>query len=130
MGITHTNQCGLCQNSEETLFHLFTECNITNAFWADLVQEINDKCNLALTLDTITKLFGYQNTTSFAQSINTILILMRYYIFIKCKTQGSLFMIEFKRLLKRVYSEQELLSRLDNKNEVFNKKWDKLLNII
>ena len=130
MGLTQTKLCGLCQNSEETLIHLFTECDKTNEIWANLSNEIGTTCNTVIVLDTVTKLFGYQNSTSFAEALNTILIIMRYYIFSKCKSEGDLFISEYKRLLKRVYIEQELLSKLNNKNELFTKKWAKLNNFI
>ena len=130
MGIAQNNQCGLCKNLEETLFHLFTECNVTNNLWASLVNEINTKCNLTINLDKLTKLFGYQNNTSFADALNTMFIIFRYYVFVKSKTQSTLFISEYKKLLKRVYTEQELLSKLNNKNELFNKKWIKMLHFI
>ena len=130
MGLTQTNLCGLCHTSEETLIHLFTECNRSNIVWASLANEINTICNLNITIDQIEKLFGYQNNTSFADALNTILTIMRYYIFVKSKSQGTLFMSEYKRLLKRVYVEQQLLSQLNNKNEIFKKKWLKLANYI
>ena len=80
-----------------------------------------------LTLDSMLKLFGYLNKTSYAEALNTILT-FRYYIYNKSRNQGTLLLTEFNRLLKRIYLEQELLSKLDNKHEVFVKKWCLLKN--
>ena len=40
MGTTQTNQCGLCHNSEETLLHLFTQCNVSQVFWLLLINTL------------------------------------------------------------------------------------------
>ena len=97
--------------------------------WLDNIQ-LYLLSTFTLKLNNIEKLFGYQNNTSFANSFNTILLLIRYYIFGKSKNQGSLFTVEFKRLLKRVYVEQELLSKLENKNHMFIKNWARFKNYI
>ena len=129
MNISNKRTCGLCGMYEETIEHLFTECETSIHIWNELYTYITQYCTIP-PLDNISKIFGYMLNDSKAAAINTILLIMRYYIFQKCKYETSLCFAEFQRLLSRVFFEQELLAKLSGNIKVFNKKWSILRALI
>ena len=100
MGISPNDICGLCGNHCESLMHLFVECEHSNRLWLTLATDLNITCNLNA-FDNITKIFGYQHRTNFAEALNTLLIIVRYHVFIKSKNKSILSYIEVKKCSKR-----------------------------
>ncbi len=87
IGKIDSNICTFCEDSEETIFHIFCECPIVLTFWGKIVQWIKQKLNITLVIDKEMQLFGILDYNTSA--LNLILLLCRFYIY-KTKMQGGL----------------------------------------
>ena len=79
--------CSFCDNEDETLEHLFFQCQYVFSLWESLkvYLQVNIDLNLNLSLQTI--LFGIVDQTS-AKSANYIILMTKYYIYL-CKCNNS-----------------------------------------
>ena len=121
--IEENGLCGLCNLDIESLHHLYIDCPETQYFWRNLSNWIKSKSNKTLLLTNINKLFGYLHRESNATAINTILIIARKHIFDCAKNKCPLSLTIFQNHLSKVYNEQKTLFCLNNKSEIFEKKW-------
>ena len=121
MNIKENPACRLCEQSPETLIHLFVECNYVQIFWTKLFDWIASKLKLVINRDKITLLFGYLLNTRDNIPINTILIVAKNYIFHTASLNQKPFIEIYKKKLLKVYFDQCNLSVLNNTEETFNK---------
>ena len=130
MKITDNKKCGLCNNEDETLIHLFVNCNISKNFWNSIYSWINNNTGIPIPLDSITKLFGYQLNNNMSIVINTILLLVRKHLFNQCKFQNKPSLEMIKSNLIKLYTEHEVLSKLNNTEQTFNNNWNRFSNLV
>lgn len=87
--------CSFCNEQNETTDHIFYECMYTNAFWDDLHHWLSKYIPVPdIQLQNV--LFGFIiNNTLYDLSINSILILGKYFLhknrFLKCKPLFNVF---------------------------------------
>ena len=116
--------CNQCQQSDQTLLHLFTECSTYTPLWDQLQHWIRQTTNINITLNPQKMLLGYLLSDNSSNPINTILMVTKYYIFTTARNSKLPNIIELKKIIKNNYEEQLLLVRLGiNKLEYFNKTW-------
>ena len=76
-----------CQHCGETdtLIHFFTECNYIANFWNDLQNWVSTIYNERgpLILSTKTILFGHEGTSDYVKVVNYIILLSKYFIYVK-----------------------------------------------
>ena len=41
-----TQQCNLCNETKETILHLFWKCNIVKSLWLEMTEILKSKCNV------------------------------------------------------------------------------------
>ena len=80
MKIENSPICNKCNQSEQTLIHLFTQCPSYSNLWQDLEYWINNKTNFHLNVTPEILILGYINTDSFSIAINAILMTKILYI--------------------------------------------------
>ena len=119
--ISDIENCRICQNSKETLVHLFSECPKVYNLWQNVYAWINQKLNLNLNFNATILTLGYPISDKSFWPLNFILIITRYYIF-KCASKKKDFNIYWlQKLIKNTFLEQDLLSKLK-----WNKKFDQI----
>ena len=112
-----------------SLLHLFTQCRKSHAFWNNLLEWIHRMTNVRLLFDNLTILLGYLNTDITQTPINTILITAKYYIFCCSKKNRHLSVPQFHCQLTKVYREQQMLSKLNQTEHIFEKKWARFVRL-
>ena len=130
MGITENQKCGLCNLEDETLLHLFVNCNITKNFWNSINTWIFSKSGITIPLDPITKLFGYQLNNNFSTTLNTVILLIRKHLFNQSKFRSKPSLEMIKSSLVKTYNEQNVLSKLNYSDKTFNDNWNRFKNLI
>ena len=114
--------CDLCNNSEETLVHIFWECQITQSLWNDLQMFLTAK-SINLPITKTSALLGLK--TGYQHELkNYLLILMKRFIYImKIQSRRPTFTIFLNYLSERIKSES-LISLTKNKyntrSDIFN----------
>ena len=81
--------CGFCNNFEESLVHLFCDCDKTKCLWNSLTQFIESKTGVDITISNYQKMFGIDVYDSEHQKvINFLILCMKFYIH-RCKFQKT-----------------------------------------
>ena len=123
--------CRICNQHPETLLHLFTKCTKVKIFWQQLFEWIKAITKIDLNYDSITLLLGYLLTNNSFIAINTLLILVRKFIFQAARQNSNFLHLDiFKKMLKNLYFEQSNLAEITNTNEKFQKNWITLYPLI
>ena len=105
-GIKNSSLCNLCQQSEETLTHMFWECHFVQYFWTELMN-IFIRClphTHHLTLCKQLILFGYKENVITDKPFDLLVLAAKYHIY-QCKfsnnvPNANLFLKQFKQRYK------------------------------
>ena len=123
--IVNSPHCLLCINQEETLIHLFWECNVVKKFWQDLENILRNKCTnsarFSFSLELI--IFGTSPLIKTDKVIEFIILFAKFYIY-KCRFQDNIpncpsYIINLKH---RYHIEKQLAFRR-NKYGLFQLSW-------
>ena len=111
--------CAFCDEQEETMVHLFCDCDKVIHIWQDLLTLINQKCNLNINISNFEKLFGICND----KFLTLLFLLLKYHIYC-CKFSGNLpNFASFKSLVSKQKETEFYLAKKRNKLPVHFKKW-------
>ena len=97
MNMVDSPNCRLCSSNEETMLHLFVECQVTSKFLADLILWVNTKLDINIEIKPFDFLLGYLLLDQHFIPMNTLYILAKYYIFICAYNQRSPNILEFQQ---------------------------------
>ena len=95
MKLSKDSKCGVCEDHEESIEHLFVECNKSKVLW------------LTLHIDIVNNIF------------KLVIVNNEVLHFLSAKYKNPLYYNAYKRLTKRIYEEQQYLSLISGKNAVF-----------
>ena len=123
MKITPNTRCRICDRQKETLIHLFTECPQVVEFWKQIEHWTKNKINVDLQLSSFKIIMGHLNTDNYAVAINSLLILAKKVIFMTALKKNTLSFAAYKKLFNKFFAEQELVAKLSERTEKFNKHW-------
>ena len=115
--------CWFCKNADETILHLFYECNITKELWKSLISFF-DKCLNLPYLTPQTAFLGFTDT--YCNDIllkNRILLLFKIYGYNSRKHEK----ISLNNLISNVTKVKNIEKEFVGNNEkrLSNKKWGK-----
>ena len=120
MKIKQSNLCCYCKEKPETVFHLFCECEKVKSFWIDFIKYLQDGDLKIEVLSNVEKIFGNK---LFDDTLNTILILARNFIFKHRISEKIPTIQRFIVKLKDHYETEHAIARKDCILEEFNKRW-------
>ena len=121
--ISDSNVCRICHGEIETLVHLFWDCDMVSELWLNIKHWIESKINISLQWNRMICIIGYSQCDANFYPLNFILMIVRHYIF-KCALKNrELNIYQIQIIVKEKYLEQELLSKLNNNEENFKKRW-------
>ena len=121
MGNCDSNICRLCQQSEESIEHIFVTCTHANKLWEDIrnYSSKNRMENVSIKPEHI--LLGELNKKQ--RSHNILYLIAKHYLFDCAKKKRSPNFQGMRLHLKNIYNEQQFLSKLTHKEELFDKQW-------
>ena len=112
MKITNTSLCSFCGNQNETIQHLFYDCDRISELWENIRIWIRQKINIELNLNKLTVIMGYLNQDNHKIPINFLLLNTKAYIFY-CSRKNKIPNIqELQKRIKNSISEERMLSKL------------------
>ena len=120
MSQINSNKCRLCQIHEESLFHMFYDCDITKQFHNNLRKWIENKTKFKIPVDALTYILGYLTQNQYFVPVNTVLLLAKKYLFTCAYLKDQPNIHAFLAQFESVFKEQELLARINNRLEDFN----------
>ena len=114
--------CSLCNSSIESLEHLFWECCKVQPLWKKLNSFIKSKSiNIILTKDTA--LLSITSNSPFKSICNTLIILMKYFIFKNKAYEDNLSFEAFHHFLQRRIKIEEQIALDHDNHDAHSKKW-------
>ena len=126
--LVNSTLCDFCAMNVETTTHLFWECNVTRAFWAELQQFLHNK-DFIINFNLRTISFGLEKRAQDSCILNFLIILAKYYIF-RCKyNKNEPEFIAFVQYLKQRKNIEETIAIIKDKTDTHNMKWIKLQDI-
>ena len=112
-------KCTLCEKKEETLVHLFCECEKVTPIWHDLLTIISQNLDSNITVTNFEKLFGICSD----KFVSYLFLLLKYHIY-TCKFQNKLpNSAMFKSFVKKQKELEYLLAKKRNKLSIHFRKW-------
>ena len=103
-GLSHSPNCTFCSEEPESLEHLLLRCKVSSKFWKEVLSWLKDN-NIGTESFTETSLFlGFFEETEDFFIINHVLLLGKYYIYVR-KCHGSLPSLRgFITMIRSVYN--------------------------
>ena len=124
IGIKEVDSCSFCNDSTETLVHLFSYCNYTQTFWKNAFQWISQNLTVTNISFSPTLCLGFTDSIS-NLVLHYFLLVARHYSFIyTCRLRKTLPILQV--YIQRIMNSTEIEKRiaLDNSNiAYFKKKW-------
>ena len=76
--LKETQLCNVCDETKQTMLHLFWECCIVKSLWHEMVEILKDKYNVELLILAQYIILG---SYILDYSINLFIVLIKYYIY-------------------------------------------------
>ena len=112
-------KCSLCDTGDETMIHLFCECDKVISIWQGVLDVISQKCENVYNVTNFEKLFGICSD----KFVTYLFLLVKYYIY-TCKFNNSIPNFNAFKCFVRKQKEVEYFSaKKRNKLPVHFKKW-------
>ena len=125
-GLKETHLCSFCNETKESILHLFWNCATSLTFWFELSEQVHKKCNFIISLSADKVVLG--SATS-ELSDNMLIVLAKYYIY-SCRLNFSKPCVQgFIKLLKTTYNIEKMSSSWHRSPAVecrIENKWVKL----
>lgn len=120
--LTNNPKCTFCSQVDETIEHLFWECEYVNKFLMDVISWIGQQ-NLNVTLNEKSFLFSLYNDKEINNVHKLVLMETKYYIYYsKCsKTDLNLTVLKYR--LKLLYKTYKQASVFEGKYDAFQTHW-------
>ena len=111
---------------EETIIHLFWECQISRDFWNSVEMFLNNKgLNITVNYETIS--LGMSSLNKDNNIVNCVLILAKYFIF--CSKYKKI-IPNIDQFIQYLYKRQDIEKIIASKKDkltVHTNKWSKLI---
>ena len=121
MNIVAVDTCNLCKNAPETLIHLFWHCEVSKNFWTQLINYINNKCNLNLVKwTTLDILFGSHKLDT---AINTILLQAKLFLYFNKINSRTPCIDSFKKQIASRYQIERDSAVINSQLLKFEASW-------
>ena len=120
--IISTSLCDFCCMHVETNKHLYWECQIIRAFWTEVQNYLaTNNINILLNYEIVS--FGLTEMSSLYKTVNSILIIAKYFIFKNKYAKTNPSIIQFIRYLNYIENLERLIAKSKNKTAEHELKW-------
>ena len=120
-GVVADKKCTFCNNSDETIIHVFCFCNYSNEVWSKLEFWIFRNTGERIKLTNQNKLFGFCGSNN--NALNCVLMVVRQEIFsAKLRNQLPSFDIILSAV-KRYYEMEKYIYQTNLRENKLKKKW-------
>ena len=128
-GLKETHMCDFCNETKETICHLFWECMFVRNLWIEISEFVLQRCNFTILLDKKDLILG--ETTN--ESLYLFTVLVKYYIY-TCRFNASVpCLAGALKTLKNSYKIEKLSTSSYGTlraREKFERKWNPFRNIL
>ena len=120
IGTRDSGLCDFCKLKNETILHLFLDCNITASFFNDIKRWLFNNFGLEASFDKETILFGNGSEIYFIQ---LIILLAKFHIY-KSKMQNKLPSFDIlKQEISKFHADEMYRLLLKDQNSLYDYRW-------
>ena len=128
--LKETSLCTFCNETRETLIHIFWDCSIVKSLWLEFADFVFSECNLTFPVSAKNIILGSENSNTL---VNLLIILIKYFIY-SCRLDGSLpNMNGIKKFIKNSYKIEKMSAtfyKTPAAVEKINNKWGPLRDVL
>ena len=124
MKIVDNSSCTLCKQSDETLLHLFWNCQYAQLLWDAIKDWIFTKLHLTINFSAQMTILGYLERDERYFPLNLIILLAKSYLFWASRSGRFPNIILFQKRFWKTFKEQKCIAIKHDKLHNFIKKWD------
>jgi hypothetical protein len=127
IGKIDNNLCSYCNNTAETVTHLFLDCRYVNEFVTIVKNWLKDQCDIDLSPLSKHFIFSIDGKTLTG---NYVSLLIKYYIYkskFKENNRNSLTLPPFKAYIKQKLTTMKYISFINDKNDLFQKYFENIM---
>ena len=123
-----TPLCEFCNLQNETIHHLFWQCEKVKLFWQELQHIINRRCKHSHNFKIDEKLvfLGKSETVKTDKICELILLLAKFYIY-RCKVQSN--KLSLPLFTKELYTRYSIEKTIHKNSIRFRNNWGPFVNI-
>ena len=126
-GLSQSPNCTFCNEEPESLEHLLSRCKVSSEFWKQVLSWLKENNMVIESFNEIDLFLGIFEETEDFLIINHVMLLGKYYIYVR-KCLGSLPSLRgFIARIRRVYNIELHIARERDKLTTHLKKWEKLV---
>ena len=121
--------CSMCETEVETLARMTIHCKYSKKLWKD----IKERCGRQLSLPDLTEetvYLGWLSEGQKSQSINFIISLYRYYLYIVRKEVSKVCLSAFKWYVNYTQTNEKVIAKKNDKIQKHLSKWDPLRQML
>lgn len=128
MNLQTDDRCTFCSQQQETIKHIFWECEISAYFWDGLKMILHDNCGLRnINFNDATIIFGNPN---FDLMLNELILLGKRYIY-RMKTEGKEpNLSNFRKIISIQYKIDKYNAVKNQTQLACEKKWEKYIDLL
>ncbi len=127
IGIKNNPMCSFCKIEEETIVHLFYECDIVHDFLLSFERWIYNETSIFLNFTKTDCLFGKMNNK--ARVENLLLLIFKFYVYKQRCREEELFLPTHKAEILYYYKQARYSSVVNSNTTLFDCKWQKYVSM-
>ena len=124
MSITDNPKCNFCKDLNETIAHLFFDCELVHLLWETLYNWIYNKLKIRIPLDKPNIILGNIDLNPNSQAINTLNMITKSYIFYCSRGKQQLNIYHLQNRIESTFYTLEFIARKNEKIHHFNRIWN------
>ena len=127
MKIKNCDKCTFCNNTPETIVHIFWSCEMIQNFWSQLASYIEEKCSLVTIRWSKTDiLFGNLKLDT---GLNKIILQAKMFIYQSKMNGRHPSLNNFKYQILNLYKTEKFIAKTEMKAELCFDTWSRYYNI-
>ena len=130
MKIVDSPICRLCNSNEETINHLFCDCDPVKQLWHDFQNWFLNVTNHVIVLNSKIIILGLLEKDMNYYSVNALILVTKSYIFYCAKNNIIPTFVHLYHRFITLIREQKALYKLQNKECLFTKRWQSFLRLL
>ena len=124
MKILQSPMCTFCKSYDESIYHLFCECEIVQDYWSDVENLILQKTGRIIPFTSKNIIFGIIDSSVNVKTTNMLILIGKFHIYKQKLRKIRPCVNGFKRELEYYINIEEILSKKNCNFEKFQKNWE------
>ena len=121
MSRTDNPKCNFCKDLNETIAHLFYDCELVHLLWQTLYNWIYNKLKIRIPLDKPNIILGNIDLNPNSQAINTLNMITKSYMFYCSRGKQQLNIYHLQNIIESTFYTLEFIAPKNEKIHQFNR---------